>query len=222
MTPFRKVNEGHWKTVRLSRNRPSISLFFADDVLLFAKVSNSQARTISDILNRFYMFYGLKVNVAKSNVSLSDIFKRSKMDLIISSTGIKQTITLEKCLCFCMFHGRLQRTNFEFIEEIISQRLSSWQHKLLNKVGHLILVRYVLKSIPNYYMQVAWLPQSTCDFIDKITINFYGKVIQSPVCFLLDGIKSLSPKSWVVLGSRKRERSIPYVGKDGLGSPSGL
>lgn len=64
-------------------------LFFDDDVLLFAKVSNSQACTIYDILNHFAMFSSLKVNVSKSNVFFSASTKRSKMDLIVSNAGIK-------------------------------------------------------------------------------------------------------------------------------------
>lgn len=42
--------------LRLSRTGPPLShLFFADDVLIFAKASSSQAVTIADILNRFAM-----------------------------------------------------------------------------------------------------------------------------------------------------------------------
>lgn len=48
---------------------------FANDVLLFAKVSNSQEMIISDILIRFAMFSDLKVNVAKSNVFFSTTTK---------------------------------------------------------------------------------------------------------------------------------------------------
>jgi len=32
-----------------------------------------------------------------------------------------------------------------------------------------------LYFIPNYYMQVAWLPQSTCESIDEMAQNFLWK-----------------------------------------------
>ncbi|KAI5399394.1 hypothetical protein KIW84_064666 [Lathyrus oleraceus] len=43
-TIIKAVDEGHWKPVRLSRKGPPLlHLFFANDVLLFVKVSNSRA-----------------------------------------------------------------------------------------------------------------------------------------------------------------------------------
>lgn len=93
------------------------------------------------------MFFGLKVNVAKSNVFFSVITKRGKMDLSAPNTSIRRTLTLKKYLGFQMFHGHLQRKDFGFLEDKISQRLASWQHKLFNKAGYLTLVRFVLDSL---------------------------------------------------------------------------
>lgn len=98
------------------------------------------------------MFSGLKVNVAKSKVFFSTTTKRSKLDLIVFNICIKQTLTLDKYLGFPMMYGHLQHNDFEFLDEKIIQILALWQHKLLNKVGRLTLVRSVLNSIPNYYM----------------------------------------------------------------------
>lgn len=96
------------------------------------------------------MFYGLKVNVVKSKVFLASTTKRSKMDLIISITGLKPTLTVDEYLGFPMLHGHLERKDFEFLQEKISHKLASWQYKLLNKVSRLTLVRSVLNSIPNH------------------------------------------------------------------------
>jgi hypothetical protein len=120
------VADGYWKPVRLSRNGPPLShLFFADDVLLFAKATNSQAQNIATILTRFASYSGLKVNVAKSKVFFSSSTTRGKMNSIVTNTGINRTHSLEKYLGFPMMHGRLQRRDFEFLEEKVSQRLDS-------------------------------------------------------------------------------------------------
>jgi hypothetical protein len=156
---IKSIDDGHWQPVRLSRNGPPLShLFFADDVLLFAKATKSQALNIASTLNRFAVYSGLKVSNIKSKVLFSSNTRRGKITSIVASTGITRTHSLEKYLGFPMIHNRLQRRDFEFLEEKIGKRLASWQHNLLNKAGRMTLVKSVLNSIPNYYMQVAWLP----------------------------------------------------------------
>jgi hypothetical protein len=156
----KEVNDGNWNHVRFSRTPPPpIShLFFVDDVILFAKATNSQAKIIADILQHFSNCSGLKVNIMKSKVLFSSSTRMGKMDSIVARIGIQRTLSLEKYLSFHMRHRRLQCRDFEFLGEKISQKLASWQNKLLNKAGCLTFVKSVLNSIPNYYMQIAWLP----------------------------------------------------------------
>jgi hypothetical protein len=145
---IKEVDDGHWNPVRLSKNGPPLShLFFADDVLLFAKATNSQALNIASTLNRFASCSGLKVNVAKSKVFFSSSTKRGKMNSIVTNTGINRTHSLEKYLGFPMMHGRLQRKDFEFLEEKISHRLASWQQNLLNKAGRMIYAGGLAASV---------------------------------------------------------------------------
>jgi len=53
------VRAGQWKPLQVGRNGPQISsLFFADDVVLFAKATETQARLIQDCLTRFCVASG--------------------------------------------------------------------------------------------------------------------------------------------------------------------
>jgi hypothetical protein len=207
--------DGHWKPVRLSRNGPPLShLFFADDVLLFAKATQSQALNIASTLKSFAESSGLKVNNAKSKIFFSSSTRRGKIATIVASTGINRTHSLEKYLGFPMLHGRLQRRDFEFLEEKISKRLASWQHNLLNKAGRMTLVKSVLNSIPNYYMQVAWLPQTTCDSIDRMARNFLWKGSSNTGIHLVGWDKITKPKKVGGLGIRKaRDANTSLLGK---------
>jgi hypothetical protein len=136
------------------------------------------------------------------------------MNSIVTNTGINRTHSLEKYLGFPMMHGRLQRKDFEFLEEKISHRLASWQHNLLNKAGRMTLVKSVLNSIPNYYMQVAWLPQSTCDSIDRMARNFLWKGNSNTGIHLVGWDKITKPKKLGGLGIRKaREANTSLLGK---------
>ena len=48
------IENGRWKPVRLSRNGPRLShLFFADDLILFAKVPVDQIKTVMECLELF-------------------------------------------------------------------------------------------------------------------------------------------------------------------------
>jgi len=212
---IKAVDDGSWKPVRLSQSGPPLShLFFTDDVLLFAKASKSQAGVISDTLNTFAMYSGLKVHVTKSKVFFSSSTKQGKVNAIVATTGINGTLSLEKYLGFPMMHGRLQRKDFEFLEEKISQRLATWQHNLLNKAGCITLMKSVLNSIPNYYMQVAWLPQSTCESIDRMARNFLWKDNSNSGIHLVGWNKITKPKKLGGLGIRKaRDANTSILGK---------
>jgi hypothetical protein len=212
---IKNIDDGLWNPVRLSKNGPPLShLFFADDVLLFAKATKSQAQIIDSTLKRFADYSGLKVNINKSKVFFSSTTRRGKISSIVSSTGINRTLSLEKYLGFPMMHGRLKRCDFEFLEEKISKRLASWQHNLLNKAGRMTLVKSVLNSIPNYYRQIAWLPQTTCDFIDRTARNFLWKGTSDSGIHLVGWDKITKPKKLGGLGIRKaRDANTSLLGK---------
>ncbi|GAU22350.1 hypothetical protein TSUD_106780 [Trifolium subterraneum] len=209
------MEDGHWKPMRLSRNGPPLShLFFADDVLLFAKATRSQTLNIASTLKRFADYSGLKVNTNKSKVFFSSTTRNGKISSIVASTGINRTLSLEKYLGIPMMHGRLKRRDFEFLEEKISKRLDSWQHNLLNKAGRMTLVKSVLNSILNYYMQIAWLPQTTCDFIDKMGRNFIWKGSSDTGIHLVGWDKITKAKKLGGLGIRKaRDANTSLLGK---------
>ena len=63
-------------------------------------------------------------------------------------------------------------SGFSFIVDELNQRLASWKGKLLNKAGRLMLVKFVLYSLPIYYMQSFWVPRSICEEINKVTRSF--------------------------------------------------
>lgn len=59
---LKEVGIGNWLPVQVSKNGPKFfHLFFADDVLLFAKAKVSQARLIGGVLEKFCGMSGLKL-----------------------------------------------------------------------------------------------------------------------------------------------------------------
>ncbi|XP_024630845.2 uncharacterized protein [Medicago truncatula] len=81
-------------------------------------------------------------------------------------------------------------------------RLASWKSKLLNKPGRLALATSVLSSIPAYYMQINWLPESICDSIDQTTRNFIWRGHNDKGIHLVGWKKIAKPKNLGGLGIR--------------------
>lgn len=93
-------------------------------------------------------------------------------------------------------------------------RLASWKSKLLNKPGRLALATSVLASIPAYYMQINWLPESICDNIDQVTRNFIWKGTNDKGIHLVGWKKISKPKKLGGLGIRSaRDANTCFLGK---------
>ncbi|CAJ2643293.1 unnamed protein product [Trifolium pratense] len=189
-------------------------LLFADDVLLFTKAKNSQIRFITDLFERFSNASGLKINLSKSRAFYSTGTPSAKIDKLTSISGIRSTTSLDKYLGFPILKGRAKRSDFHFIINKMQSRLASWKNRLLNKPGRLALASSVLSSIPTYYMQVSWLPQSICDSIDQTTRNFLWRDSNNKGIHLVGWDKIARPKIQGGLGIRPaREANICLLGK---------
>jgi hypothetical protein len=209
------VLQGDWNPIKLSNNRPQLThLHFADDVLLFTKAKNSQLRFITDLFNRFSRASGLKINLSKSRAFYSSGIPQAKINRLTSISIIRSTTSLDKYLGFPILKGRVKRSDFLFIIEKMQTRLASWKNRLLNKPGRLTLASSILSSIPSYYMQIAWLPQSICDSIDQTTRNFIWRDSSNKGIHLVGWIKIVCPKNQGGLGIRTaRETNICLLGK---------
>lgn len=203
------------KSVKVSLNGLWVShLFFTDDVLLFTKASRSQARVVANLFDNFSKALGLKVNLAKSRAYYSSGVPRTKIEKCTSISHIRSTLALDKYLGFAILKGRVKKADFEFIIEKMQSRLVSWKHRFLNKPGRLALASSVLASIPTYYMQTFWLPQSICFVIDRATRDFIWKGNMRKGIHLVGWDKITMSKKYGGLGVRRaREANTSLLGK---------
>lgn len=66
------VQDKIWHPIKVSKSCPTFShLLFTNDVLLFSKPINSQAKMVADLFTRFSMHSGLRVSIVKSRVVFS-------------------------------------------------------------------------------------------------------------------------------------------------------
>ncbi|KAK9990873.1 hypothetical protein SO802_025858 [Lithocarpus litseifolius] len=166
--------EKNWIPMKASRTNVEIShLFFADDLMLFAKVDKKCAASIKRVLNQFCLESGQAISEVKSRIYFSPNTPNSMKENIYETLGIHATTCLGKYLGFPLRHKGVGRNQYNFIVERMITKLSGWKTKFLSCAGRSVLVKSVMEAILSYMMQGAALPMHVCEKIDK------GKIVKS-------------------------------------------
>lgn len=209
------VTNHAWTPLKLSKDGPQIShLFFADDVLPFAKAKPSQARFISNLLQSFCSFSGLKVSLEKSRAFASKGVTRQRKEKLVGITQIRFTDRIDKYLGFRMLHGRPRNEDFLEIYDKVASKLAAWKGRLLNKPGRTILANAVLTAIPSYSMQMHWFPQHVCDQLDRTVRSFIWSGKQQRGLHLINWKTVTKPRKWGGLSIRgARHQNVALLGK---------
>ena len=89
---------GLWKAIPITRGGTRLShLMFADDVVLFAEATKTQALVINSCLRQFCEASGQKVSAQKSNVYFSSNTNEAIRVEVCNTLGIEQTDDLGRC-----------------------------------------------------------------------------------------------------------------------------
>ena len=200
-----KVISKDWLGIKASpRGDAFRHLFFANDLIFFAKASEKSCRNIMEVLNAFCEISGQRVNFSKSkmycspNVPKCDALKYS----YICGMGIFDN--LGTYLGFPLVHGRIKKENFKAMVNKIQNKLSGWKANLLSFVAGTTCIQYVSSTkIPNYVMQTTKFPSYICKEIDKLNRNFlWGDTVNKKV-HLVNWNTVCQPKVIGGLGIRK-------------------
>ena len=156
-----------------SQSGPGFShIFFADDLLLFAKANARNSETILEILDHFCEISGQKVSSSKSRVVFSPNVDDQTKTSICNMLGISATSEIGRYLGFPIFHKGRNCNAFNFVIDKVQSKLAGWKAKVLSPAGRLVLIKSVSATIPDYYMQCHALPIKTCSAIDKLNRDF--------------------------------------------------
>ena len=146
-----KCRDNQWNLVKSSNNGVAIShLFFADDLVLFAKANHGNCSTIRDVLDSFCAKSGQSISESKSRVYFSlnvDVDTRGSLCDIL---GFRSTPNLGNYLGFPIKHHGGRNEDLNFILERIKQKLAGWKANLLSLAGRAILIQASTTTIPAY------------------------------------------------------------------------
>ncbi|PNX79499.1 ribonuclease H [Trifolium pratense] len=132
----KQVRDMRWKPMQMTQNGTKLShIFFADDILLFAKATATQTRVIDEVLKNFCAMSGLMISHAKSKFCTSSGVVRSKRESIANCSNIQATDRFENYLGFKMFYGRVRKQDFNVVYDRVTAKLASWKSRLLNRPG---------------------------------------------------------------------------------------
>ena len=162
-----------WDPVKASRNGPAFShLFFADDLVLFAKADLKNCCHVREALDTFCDLSGQKVSHHKSKVYFSPNVSQSTRAELSDVLGFSSTPNLGKYLGFPLKHPGSTSRDFNFIIERVQAKLQGWKANMLSMAGRVILSQSVISAIPSYVMQGCVLPARVLNHLDRTNRDF--------------------------------------------------
>ena len=211
-----KCVAGDWKLLKASRGNIDIShLFFADDLILFAKVEEHTCEVILEVLSKFCKESGQKVSLEKSRIYFSPDVQEGVKEEICTKLGIQATTNIGKYLGFPIKHRGAARNRLNFVVERVMNKLSRWKAKFLSFPRKSVLVKSVMFAIPNYVMQGEALPVHLCEKLDKINQDFFwGSTREKKKLHLVVWNKIIQPKEEGGLGIQAaRAKNVALLAK---------
>ena len=149
----KKCMVGAWKPLKAPEDNIGISeLFFADDLILFAKVDENSCEAILEVFDEFCEESGQKVSVEKSRIYFSPNVRAELKREVCSRLGIQAMANIGNYLGFSIKYKGVPRNRLNFIVEKVMNKLVGWKARFLCFAGRSVLVKSVMSSIPNYVM----------------------------------------------------------------------
>lgn len=168
-----KVALGNWTGLKTSRDGPTFThLFFANDLILFAKAIKKNSITIKRVLNTFCNCSGQKVNHGKSKLFFSPHMSAENNAAIEYELGMNQANEFGRYLGVPIITDGRNKRAFDSIVDKVHPKLSSWNAKSLSMASRLTLINSVTSAMPTHLMQCTMLPHKICTELDKINRNF--------------------------------------------------
>ena len=168
-----KCNAKLWQPVKASCGGPAFShLFFADDLVLFAKADHINCSTVRDVIDVFCNVSSQSVNDAKSKVYLSPNLDRDSKESFCDILGFASTPSLGKYLGIPIKHPGSSSQDFNFILDRVKNKLAGWKANLLSLAGRAVLIQASLAAIPAYVMQCTHILNKILKGVDWVNKNF--------------------------------------------------
>ena len=211
-----KCDDRSWNPVKSSKSGAAFShLFFADDLVLFAKVDYVNCMVIRDVLDAFCARSGQSISENKSRVYFSPNVDIDSMESFCDILGFKSTPNLGKYLGFPIKHRGASNKDLNFVLDRVKHKLAGWKANLLSLAGRAVLIQALTSTIPAYVMQCTALPERLLNNIDRVNRNFlWGSSENTKKTHWVGWHKVIKPKTEGGLGIQSaRGKNIALLAK---------
>ena len=154
-------------------------LFFADDLVLFAKADHVNCSAVRDVIDAFCNASSQSVSAAKSRVYFSPNVDRDSRESFCDILGFNSTPSLGKYLGIPIRQPGSPPQDFNFILDRVKNKLAGWKANLLSLAVRAVLIQASAATIPAYVMQCTYIPNSILEGVDRVNRNFLWGLTES-------------------------------------------
>uniref|UniRef100_A0A453RW37 Reverse transcriptase domain-containing protein n=1 Tax=Aegilops tauschii subsp. strangulata TaxID=200361 RepID=A0A453RW37_AEGTS len=185
---------------------PAISLY-ADDVMLFCHATPEDVAAIKGILTLFGKASGLLVNYAKSSATV--LHGDMQGHEVIAQLGCPVVQLPITYLGIPLSTRRPSAAQLQPLVDTVAARLPTWKAWLMNKAGHLALVKSVLNAIPVHQLLAFAPPKKSLKQLAKIQRGFLwaGRAVANGGHCHVNWSRVCRPVVYGGLGVRDLERA---------------
>ncbi|XP_021847973.2 uncharacterized protein [Spinacia oleracea] len=162
--------------ISISRGAPSIShLFFADDSLLFFRMSPEICDQVLALLSEFSSISGQVINYQKSFVNFSPNTPQDYCDFLAASLRLGQRSSLGPYLGVPVDMGRSKCDAFYGLVDCIARRIANFASLRMSSAAKLVVINSVLVASITHVLAVFKIPKSICERIDQLCLQFWWR-----------------------------------------------
>ena len=147
---------------------PISHLMFADDIIIFFKVTNQNTDKLSQNLQSFCEMSGQKINGTKSVMVVSPNCDEAIKEDLEKKLKVNIAEKIGKYLGIPVDPRTTKREIGNQIIDRLQSRLQTWKGKLLSPTGKLTLIKLVMQAMPICSTLIHRLSKDTCNRIDRI------------------------------------------------------
>ena len=183
-----------------SKVRCPSHFFYADDLLIFCRATQSNLHTLTRVFEDYGAISGQIVNWSKSYIYFGRHVSSQRLQLLTSISGMQHGSLPFHYLGVPLFHGAHKTCWLQNLADKVLSRFDTWTGKLLSMAGRMALVNSVIYgSFIHSFMIYKW-PVMLLKRMEKAIHNFIwsGSI----------NVKNLVTPKWDVCCTPKEEGGL--------------